>query len=158
MTKARKLAVIALVFAASPAVQAQQPADNETQAARDQLRAAVQKICPVSGHELGQHGAPVKVQIGKEELFLCCDECLQGNIDPRHWATIHANFARAQRICPVMKHKLPKKPKWTIVEGRIVYVCCPPCIKKIAADPQTYLKKVDLLYTASLETRGPSRR
>lgn len=127
---------------------------------RDQLRAAVQKICPVSGQKLGDHGSPIKVAVGKdkEEIFLCCKGCLKRKLDPKHWGTIHTNFAKAQRICPVMKHKLPKNPKWTIVEGRIVYVCCPPCIKKIAAAPQKYLPKIDEQYTASLQPKRVRRK
>jgi len=124
---------------------------------RDQLRVAVQEICPVSGGKLGSMGEPIKVQVGKETVFLCCKGCMKQKINPEHWATIHANCARAQRICPVMKHDLPKKPKWTVVEGQIVYVCCPPCTKKIAADPQKYLRSVDELYAASLEARKQVR-
>lgn len=123
----------------------------------DQLRIAVQEICPVSGQQLGSTGAPIKVMVGEESVFLCCKACLQKQINPQHWATIHANFAKAQRICPVMKHALPKNPKWTIVNGRIVYVCCPPCTKKIAADPETYLRQVDELYAASLGVRQSRR-
>jgi YHS domain-containing protein len=126
--------------------------EDKRQAKRDRLHAAVQKICPVSGMRLGEHGAPIKVKVGKETLFLCCKACLKRKIDPRHWAKIHANFAKAQRICPVMKHELPKKPKWTIVEGQIVYVCCPPCTKKVEADPKAYLKAIDGLYAAWLES------
>ena len=124
---------------------------------RDHIHIAVQEICPVSGQTLGAHGAPIKVKIGEESVYLCCKGCLQGQVSPQHWATIHANCARAQRICPVMEHELPQQPKWTIVEGQIVYVCCPPCTKKIAADPGTYLKKVDELYTASLQARQARR-
>ncbi len=124
---------------------------------RDQLRVAVQEICPVSGQKLGAHGAPIKVKIGQETVFLCCKPCLQGKVNGQHWATIHANFAKAQRICPVMKHELPKTPKWTIVDGQIVYVCCPPCTKKIAAEPAKYLLKVDELYTAALQARRAKR-
>ena len=120
---------------------------------RDQLRIAVQQICPVSGQRLGEHGAPIKVKVGEETVFLCCQGCLQKKINPQHWATIHANMARAQRICPVMKRPLPKNPKWTIAEGQVVYTCCPPCGKKILAKPDTYLHKVDELYAASLEAR-----
>lgn len=120
---------------------------------RDQIRMAVQEICPVSGRKLGSHGDPIAVTIGKERLFLCCKGCTSGKVDPKHWATIHANFAKAQGICPVMKQELPAAPKWTIVQGRIVYVCCPPCIKKVEADPETYLRKVDELYLASLKQR-----
>ena len=51
-----------------------------------------------------------------------------------------------------MKKELPANPKWTVVEGQIFYVCCPPCTDKIAADPKTYLQKLDELYLASLKT------
>lgn len=150
MRSARMLLVAAVVLAAGQFVSAADLSPH------DQVKIAVQGICPVSGQQLGAHGQPVKVKIGEEEIFLCCQGCLQGKVNPEHWATIHVNFARAQRICPVMKHKLPKKPKWTIVEGQIVYVCCPPCTEKIAADPETYLRKVDELYSASLrEARAP---
>ena len=120
---------------------------------RDQIHLAVQQICPISGQKLGEHDAPLKVKIGEEHLFVCCQGCLQGKaVNPQHWATIHANFTKAQRICPVMRKELPAKPKWTIVEGRIFYVCCPPCTEKIAADPKAYLQKLDELYLASLKT------
>jgi hypothetical protein len=124
---------------------------GERQATPDQILMAVQKICPVSGQKLGSHGDPVAVKIGEERMFLCCKGCTSGKVKPEHWATIHANFAKAQGICPVMKHELPPNPKWTIVRGRIIYVCCPPCIKKIEAQPETYLKTVDELYLASLK-------
>lgn len=124
---------------------------------RDQIHIAVQAICPISGQKLGEHGPPIKVKVGEETVFLCCQGCLQKKIDPNHWATIHANCAKAQRICPVMKKELPKNPKWTIVEGQIVYVCCPPCAKKITADPQTFLRQIDDLYVTSLQAT-PTRR
>lgn len=119
----------------------------------DQLRIAVQEICPISGQKLGSMGAPVKVAVGdqKEEVFLCCQGCADQKIDPQHWATIHANIVKAQGKCPVMEKPLPKNPKSTVVEGQMVYICCPPCAKKIAADPKTHLPKVDRFYAASLE-------
>ena len=119
----------------------------------DQIRSAVQGICPVSGQKLGSMGTPVKAKIGEEVVFLCCKGCLSGKVKAEHWKTIHANFAKAQGICPVMKKQLPENPKWIVVDGRIVYVCCPPCTKKIAADQETYLKAVDALYAASLKQR-----
>jgi len=129
----------------------------QEQQKRDQLRAAVQEICPVSGGKLGSMGAPIKVQVGKETVFLCCKGCVGKQIKPEHWATIHANAAKAQRICPVMKKGLSKSPKWTVVEGQIVYICCPGCDKKIAANPQKFLRDVDQLYTASLDAKKRSR-
>jgi hypothetical protein len=58
-----------------------------------------------------------------------------------------------QGICPVMKKPLPRNPKWTVVDGRIVYVCCPPCAKKIEAQREQYLQAVDELYVAHLKTQ-----
>ena len=151
--------VIAAQFAAAqlPAGQAPLNAAQEQQR-RDQLRAAVQGICPVSGEKLGSMGEPIKVKVGKEAVFMCCKGCLKQKIKPGHWATIHVNFAKAQGICPVMKHELPKKPKWTIVEGQIIYVCCPPCTKKIAAKPKEYLRAVDQLYIAALDKKKKKAR
>ena len=117
----------------------------------DQLKIAVQKICPVSGKPLGSMGAPPKVRVGEEEVFLCCKGCSKGPINKEHWSTIHSNFAKAQGICPVMEKELPAKPKWTFVKGQIVYICCPPCTKKIQAEPDKYLGKVDSYYQASLK-------
>ena len=125
--------------------------DKELQAKRDQMRIKVQKICPVTGNELGTHGDPIKVKIGKQKMFLCCQGCSSGKIDPKHWGTIHANFAKAQGICPVMKHKLPAKPKYTIVDGQLFYVCCEPCTKKIEAEPVKYLAALDALHKTAID-------
>jgi hypothetical protein len=123
----------------------------------EQIRIAVQQICPVSGRKLGAHGKPVPVKVGEEVVYLCCQGCVGSKVDPQHWQTIHANFARAQGICPIMKKKLPATPKWTIVEGRIVYVCCPPCTDKVTANPKQHLKTVDELYVAHLQAKHQRR-
>lgn len=132
---------------------------EEAQARHDQLRIAVQEICPVSGQRLGEMGPPIKVTVGeaKEEVFLCCIGCVKGKINSEHWATIHANIARAQSRCPIMKKELPEGAKWTIVDGEVIYVCCPPCIKKIAANPDESIKQVDAYYTAYLERQQQNR-
>jgi len=146
-----RIALAMAVAGVSSIVSADEPSK------RDQIHIAVQAICPVSGQKLGDHGTPIKVAIGEETVFLCCQACLQGKVVDQHWATIHANFADAQRICPVMNRKLPENPKWTFVEGQIVYVCCPPCTKKVAADPNAFLEKIDELYLASLRTQRDRR-
>lgn len=149
---------IVMAVTLAPLALAAEPGDEKAkQPTSQEIRMAVQEICPVSGEKLGSHGDPIEVKIGKEQVFLCCKGCTSGKVKPEHWAKIHANFAKAQGICPVMKNELPKNAKWTIVEGRIVYVCCPPCIKKIEADPKTYLKKVDELYLASLKAKKRTR-
>lgn len=159
MRFAKMLVHVALVLTLAMQANAQDRSERgkKEQAEHDRLMIAVQAICPMSGEKLGAHGDPIKVKVGEEHVFLCCKGCLKKKIDPKHWATIHANFAKAQGICPVMKHELPKNPKWTIVEGQIIYICCPPCSKKIAADPKSYIRQLDKLYSASLESAKKRR-
>lgn len=147
--------ITALAIAAQSAWAHEGEPPTEEELRREQLRIAVQQICPISGQKLGSMGDPVKVSVGesKEEVYLCCKGCMTGKIDPKHWATIHANIAAAQGICPIMEKGLPKKSKWTVVKGQIVYVCCPPCIKKIEAKPEANLAKVDAYYMAYLEKK-----
>jgi len=121
----------------------------------DAIKIAIQKICPVMGEPLGSMGTPIKVKIGEEELFLCCEACRTKKVDRKHWATIHTNFAKAQRICPIMKKPIPANAKWTVVNGQIVYVCCPPCIAKINAAPAKFVAEIDKLYSASLNDSSP---
>ena len=161
MKKVKMLAVMAALFAATARMACAQEAEHSghehQQMTHDQLRIAVQKICPVSGGKLGSMGDPVKAKIGQEDVFLCCEACMNRKVSKDRWAAIHANIAKAQAKCPVMNKPLPENPKGTIVEGQIVYICCPSCDKKIEADPKTYLQKVDSLYTASLKARQASR-
>ncbi len=153
------LSIGALVLGIAHVSLAQQGLLEQAPPTHDQLRIAAQKICPVSGEVLGEHGTPIKVAVGqqKEEVFLCCVACTKSKLDAKHWATIHANIAKAQGKCPVMQKSLPKNPKWTIVNGQIVYVCCPPCTSKIEKDPEAFLKRVDSYYTASIQP-GPAVR
>jgi|GEM_PF-677980 len=139
--------LLALSFAVGSA-----RAEPSTLSKYDQLKVAVQKICPVSGSLLGRTGEPFKVKIGEEEIFLCCKTCAKKQIDKQHWTAIHKNFAAAQGICPVMEKPLPKKPKSITVHGQTVYICCPPCSKKIQADPKTYLTKLAGYYQTSLRS------
>ena len=153
MTRSRSLPSArawAILLLLSPAAAAAPPT-------AEAIHQAVQQICPVSGERLGDHGPPVRVLVGEQqqEIFLCCKSCLDKQIDPEHWATIHANMAKAQKICPVMKNPLPAKAAWQIIRGRVVFVCCPPCLDKIAAKPKPFLSANDELYAESLA--GPLR-
>lgn len=142
------LAATALFLVAGHMLAAQDP-DAPQLSKRDQLRVAAQQICPVSGRKLSSMGTPVKTRIGKEEIFLCCKACASGKVSREHWGTLHANIKKAQGKCPVMGKPLPGKAKWAIVEGQIVYVCCPPCIEKIQAEPKKWLAHVDQFYATS---------
>ena len=117
---------------------------KERQTKSDQLHARAQGICPVSGQKLGSMGAPVKVKVGEKEVaFLCCKGCVGKELNADHWKTIQANLAAAQKTCPVMGKSVDASMKSTVVNGRKIFVCCPPCIKKIEANPATYVAKLD---------------
>jgi hypothetical protein len=42
----------------------------------DKAGVARQKVCPVTGAALGSMGAPVKVLVGDQPLYLCCKGCV----------------------------------------------------------------------------------
>ncbi|MHB9075962.1 MAG: hypothetical protein ACYC3X_00555 [Pirellulaceae bacterium] len=42
----------------------------------DQARITRQRVCPVTGAELGSMGGPVKVLVGGQPLYLCCEGCV----------------------------------------------------------------------------------
>ncbi len=117
---------------------------KERQAKSDQLHATAQGICPVTGNKLGSMGAPIKVKVGEEEVaFLCCKGCVGKQIKAEHWTTIQTNLATAQKTCPVMGKAVDASMKSTVVNGRKIFVCCPPCIEKIKSDPATFVAKLD---------------
>lgn len=119
----------------------------------DELQIAAQKICPVSGDKLGSMGKPVKVKVGKEHVFVCCKECLAKKIELKHWKTIQDNLAKAQGICPIMKEPVDGSNKFTVVNGRKIFVCCPPCIEKIEAKPNDYVTVLNQLLMKSKSLR-----
>ncbi len=43
--------------------------------AKDKALAEEQKICPVSGELLGAMGAPVKIDVKGQPVFICCEGC-----------------------------------------------------------------------------------
>ena len=50
---------------------------------------------------------------------------------------------KAQTECPVMGGKINKE-QFTDVKGKRIYVCCKGCIGKIEADPDKYIKQMEL--------------
>lgn len=118
-------------------------ADGNSLTKTDRLLVKAQKICPVSGDDLSTVTTPVKATVGKQTVFLCCKACFKGKVQAKHWNQIQRNIAAAQGKCPVFNRKLPGKAAHVVVKGRKVFVCCPPCIRKIKADPDKYLAIVD---------------
>jgi hypothetical protein len=133
---------------------ADEPQKESSEQRRERLRISVQAICPVSGESLTSHAKPVKMTDPetKEILYVCCADCLKSKPDAKYLDKIRSNFAKAQGHCLVMTdNEVSEKSKHGIVEGHFVYVCCPPCVKKMTAAPEKFLAKLDDLYEASLK-------
>lgn len=131
-----------------------EPKKETPEQRRERLRIAVQAICPVSGESLTGHAKPIKMTDPetKEVLYVCCEDCLKSKPDAKYLDKIRSNFAKAQAHCLVMTdNEVSEKSKLGIVEGHAVFVCCPPCIKKMTAAPAKFLEKLDDLYEASLK-------
>ena len=126
-----------------------------------------QAKCPVMDESLGSMGQPVKLLIGGKPLFLCCKGCVKKvQAEPeKYLAMVYGNpttvskgteqvrtgvfkvtaadqpFITAQKKCPVMDEPLDAMggPYKVSADGKAIYICCPGCAKKIAADPQKWL-------------------
>jgi len=130
---------------------------------------ARQAICPVMDEPLGGMGQPIKVMVGDRPIFLCCKGCIKKvKAEPaKYLAMVYSKeptktaptggeqvrkgvfkvtetdvpFIAAQKTCPVMDEALDSMggPYKVNAAGRTIYICCPGCAKKIAAEPQKYL-------------------
>ena len=142
----------------------------------DAAAIAAQKVCPVMDEPLGSMGAPIKVLVGDKPIFLCCKGCTKKvTADPAKYLTMiyggksavnvpagtesvregifkisaeDAPFIASQKRCPVMDEPLDAMggPYKVHAAGKAIYICCPGCAKKIAAEPAKWL--------AVLESKG----
>jgi hypothetical protein len=122
----------------------------------EQIAAAIQAqgVCPVSGQPLGEMGEPIPVTVGNETVYVCCAGCIDAvKSNPSEYfpqpVVTRATEADAaaiaqQKICPVMDKPLEAMggPYKTVVAGRVVYLCCPGCAKKLHATPALFLQKL----------------
>ena len=158
LVKKFPLYVTGAVFAAlAIASRADQPADAVAKKEADRILIAAQDVCPVTGEPLGSMGAPVRAKSGERTVFLCCKGCLGKKFDADHWKQAQKNMAEAQGVCPVMDSELPENPASVVVEGRTVFVCCKPCIKKIQKDPAKTLAAVDAMLKKHADASGEKR-
>lgn len=129
----------------------------EKPAPEDQLMIAAQKICPVSGQDLVMMGLPVKTRIDGQIFFVCCNACTGRPGQQSYLARIKKNLREAQAECTVMKKPLPEDAKSVVAKGRLIFVCCPPCIQKIEAAPEKHTKVLNALYEKNLSTKRPGK-
>jgi uncharacterized protein YbaR (Trm112 family) len=136
-----------------PFAQAEAGAITFTKATRaDQKAIATQKVCKVSGEDLGAMGTPIKATRGDRPTFLCCPACkekLQADPDKYLVAAINTSKATktdqraidAQKTCPVSGEGLGSMgtPIKVTRGDRSVFLCCPACLKKVEAEPDKFL-------------------
>jgi hypothetical protein len=133
----RKTAVLCVGLVATALVANLVAADDQAtqQAQTDRLLIQSQRICPVTGKDLRSMGGPVKAEVGKATVFLCCKGCFGQPLNKEHWSKVQANIADAQGLCPIFKKPLGDHPVPVVVNHRLLFVCCKPCTKKVEADP-----------------------
>ena len=129
-----------------------------------------QRMCPVmEDSALGSHGTPIKLMVGNQPLFVCCEGCI-GEVkeNPRQylektaalvqasrqqrrpqvnvfWAVQNDDTAiRAQGVCPVMNQPLGAhgRPLKVVIDGRPIFVCCQGCIDKAVQNRDFYFSKL----------------
>lgn len=137
--------------------------------AADREGVARQGICPVTEGAF-DHGEPIKLMIGNQALYVCCQECVDAvKKNPQVYLQKAARTAasrpteasgpvqvsatratdqdraaiQAQRLCPVMNKPLGDHGvPWKVSVGRdVVFVCCAGCIRKVEQNPQRYLAR-----------------
>ena len=139
----------------------------------DQQIAKEQGYCPImTKNRLGIMGAPVKVMVKGQAVFLCCKGCAakaQANPD-QTLANVEASKARtaqaeidaslsklgpedrklaeAQGYCPIMTDNrlgVMGPPIKVMIGNQPVFLCCKGCRTRASADPNRTLATVDKL-------------
>ncbi len=127
-----------------------------------------QRVCPVTGGQLGSMGTPVKLLAAGQPLYLCCQGCVGkvrenpqryvGNAAPVRLQPVQAAAERLivatattadqaaiaqQRVCVVTGGKLGAMgtPIKITAGGQSLFICCKGCVGKVEKDPSQYLAK-----------------
>ncbi|HUY91566.1 MAG TPA: hypothetical protein VMV10_22690 [Pirellulales bacterium] len=138
--------------------------------AADREAAEAQRYCAVKqGHRLGSMGAPAKVVVAGQPVFVCCAGCSKkAASDPqatlasvKKLKKIAASLAKlspddrktaeAQAYCAVeTENRLGTmgKPVKLLIGGQPVFLCCAGCEDAAKADPEKTLAKAKELKTA----------
>ncbi len=144
----------------------------------NRLQFGRQRLCPVTGQELGSMGPPIPVTVSGRTVYVCCRACVNalqrdpakylGRIDseqkfdsglPSKMAA-PTRFEPADRVgtrwgvqttCPVTGDALGEAggPIPVRIADRTIFVCCEGCVSAVWRNPETYLQRVD----AELATR-----
>jgi hypothetical protein len=132
--------------------------------AADRKTAETQRYCPVmQDQRLGSMGAPVKVMVDGQPVFVCCKSCSKKALSNSK-ATLakvkmltkaaaglaklsaeDRKLAEIQRFCAVEEESMlgsMGKPVKLVLEGQPVFLCCVGCEDGAKADPKATLAKV----------------
>ena len=131
------------------------------------LQASGQRLCPVTGEELGSMGPPIPVTVSGRTIQVCCEACVaavkrnpakyfakvadeMGSASGRRDMNARDQFspptqARVQRLCPVTGEELGSMgpPIPVTVSGRTIQVCCEACVATVKRNPAKYFAKVE---------------
>jgi YHS domain-containing protein len=123
--------------------------------------------CIVSGEELAGQKAPAAIRHEGREIRFCCSDCVKDfEADPAAYiSTLDAVIVATQRanypteVCPVSGEELGSMgdPVEHLVGNRLVRLCCESCLDKIAANPATYIAKLDAAVVAQQSADYPAQ-
>lgn len=133
--------------------------------AADRALAEAQRYCPIETDDrLGAMGAPIKVMVQGQPVFLCCEECRKDALaKPQETLATVAKFkkasatlaklppadraaAEAQRYCAVQtKNPLGSMgaPIKVMLNGHAAFLCCKGCVEQAQANPKETLANVE---------------
>ena len=130
-------------------------------------RASAQRLCPVTGEELGSMRPPIPVTISGRTIQVCCDSCVAAvrRSPERYFQRVAEELqmvpmdslrgsssrpqssrqASAQRLCPVTGEELGSMgpPIPVTISGHTIQVCCEACVAAVRRNPAKYLAKVE---------------
>jgi len=107
-----------------------------------ETKAAGNKTCPISGHEI-EAGKAVEVTFESRRVSLCCADC---EAPFKKSPLLHTAIAvygaedLKNKICPVMDEE-SCDDDLVIYKGKIVRLCCGDCVEEFAKDPEKLLAK-----------------
>ena len=110
--------------------------------------------CIVSSETLGDHGDVVTREVNGREIRLCCKSCVKDleRDQAKYLEALDAAIVAAQlpdypmENCVVSGEPLGGEmgdPINHLVGNRLVRLCCNMCKKDLAADPTTFISKLD---------------
>lgn len=127
---------------------------------------ARQRVCPITGGQLGSMGQPVKLMIGNQPLFVCCQGCIDkvrqapekylpgpsaNRQAPSQAATASGLIVtqataadqraiQMQAVCAVRKSPLGAMgtPIKVTRGGQAIFLCCQGCVSKVQMNPDYY--------------------